>query len=473
MDIQELIRRLYALGYQRMPLSEEDFILLLREEPLGRKLFILGRKGDSFDEWRRFMGEAVLPYRREKAAFSVSVLLPPGEKVAVYLAELPWVGSIWAQTDRGIKPIRSHPEWSVEERLLSQERVGERIEEVEFYAPSWALYLLLAVNTLMLLLATYLGGSQNEEVLIRLGAKYAPLLWMGESWRLVTPLFLHAGIIHFLVNSYALYQLGRVVDRLFGWPRFLFIYFSAGIAGSALSVIFRPDAVSVGASGAIFGLLGALLYFSFRKPKAAGRFFGRSLWSVLILNLIIGFLIPGIDYFGHLGGVVGGALAAVTVGLGKRDHLDRRWIWRLSSLLIFGALLLVSLTPPSIDWYRPLEEGRRALRIGKVNQALISLEESRRLNPKNPMTNEYLIRAYHLKIERSYLEGDLEGTAICYRRLISLHEDWRYHFDLGCIYYQQKKYPDALKEFERVLEKKPDHKEALEFQNLIRRMGYE
>lgn len=472
MEFEELTVRLSALGYYRVSTEERDFSLFLRDEPFHRKALVLGASGDSFTEWRRFLAESVLPYRTDRSGFSVSVLLPEGEKVSPYLIELPWIESIWVKSERGLRSVRSHPRWGVEERFLLTFFSGraEEVEEVELYPQSPVTYLFLLANGVMFLIATLMGGSRNEEVLIRLGAKFTPRIWMGEPWRLLTPVFLHAGFMHFLLNSYALYQLGRAVDRLFGRYRLVLIYLSGGLLGSAASVIFRPDAISVGASGAIFGLLGALIYFNLIKPRTARRFFGRTLWTVLALNLFLGF-IPGIDFFGHLGGFGGGILAAAAVGLGRKDPLPRRRSFVALFLLILPGIIWLSLIPPKTNWYQPLEEGRTALHRDEVETAIARLEESFRLKP-NPLTEEYLIRAYSAGIAKYYKAGELEKAASGYRRLITLEDDWRYHFDLGYIYYLQGKYGEARKEFEIVLERKPKHEETRRLLRQIREMGY-
>ena len=113
-----------------------------------------------------------------------------------------------------------------------------------------ATYLILFICCVFAV-SVWLARTGPYEVLIRMGAKDNPRIWQGEYWRLLTPLFLHAGYAHFFFNSFALYQLGRVVERLFGKARFVFLYFFSGLLGSALSTIFRPDVVSVGRRGAL------------------------------------------------------------------------------------------------------------------------------------------------------------------------------------------------------------------------------
>ena len=168
---------------------------------------------------------------------------------------------------------------------------------------------IIAINVLMWLLMTLAGGSTNVGVLIRFGAMYAPLVIRGQYWRFVTPMFLHVGFAHLAFNSYALYQLGGIAERVYGKYRFAVIYVAAGICGSVFSFLFTR-AVSAGASGAIFGMLGALLYFARKRPGVFRRGFMANLLTILAINIFIGLSTPGIDNFAHMGGFLGGYTAA-------------------------------------------------------------------------------------------------------------------------------------------------------------------
>ena len=199
------------------------------------------------------------------------------------------------------KESSAEQHWMIEERLISSTLYPvpqQQKEEVVIYKGSILPYLLLAVNLLLFILTMMHGNSQDIEVLIRMGAKYNPGIWLGEWWRLFTPLFLHAGFLHFSMNSYALYQLGVVVERLFGRGRFFFIYFCSGIFGSAAGAFFRPEVISGGASGRSWPVRCLSIFWAESLQLPAG--FGRSLWVTIGVTLL-GFIIPGIDYIAHLG----------------------------------------------------------------------------------------------------------------------------------------------------------------------------
>lgn len=147
------------------------------------------------------------------------------------------------------------------------------------------------------------------------GAKVNAKIAAGEVWRLITPVFIHAGIWHIFVNMYSLYALGPAVERLFNSQRMLFVYLLSGVSGVILSLGFSPRP-SVGASGAIFGLLGSLGTFIYRHRNRlgqAGRLQLRQIVLVTVLNLGLG-LMPMIDNWGHLGGLLAGIAFTWTLG---------------------------------------------------------------------------------------------------------------------------------------------------------------
>jgi rhomboid protease GluP len=135
------------------------------------------------------------------------------------------------------------------------------------------------------------------------------LIAEGQVWRLITPMFLHGSILHIGFNMYALFILGPGLERYFGHGRFIVLYFLSGFAGNVLSFMFSP-APSLGSSTAIFGLLGAQGVFVFLNREIFGGFARRALTNVIwiaAVNLLIG-LTPGIDNWGHLGGLIGGTI---------------------------------------------------------------------------------------------------------------------------------------------------------------------
>lgn len=180
---------------------------------------------------------------------------------------------------------------------------------------------LIAINVLYFLLSAYLSGGMmniSNDVLVALGAKYNSGIASGQYYRLVTCMFLHGGIIHIATNMYTLYLIGPLVEKIYGRKKYLGIYFISGISSSLLSYLMSPG-ISIGASGAIFGLFGACLIFASRMKKRIGKGFLSNIIQVIVINLIIGFTLPNIDNFAHIGGLLGGVVTG-TAFFNKSDQ---------------------------------------------------------------------------------------------------------------------------------------------------------
>jgi len=210
-------------------------------------------------------------------------------------------------------------------------------------------YFFIALQLIMFLILELNGGSKDPQTLIEFGAKYNPLMIEGEWWRLVTPIFLHIGILHLLMNTLALFYLGMAVEKMFGRLRFIFIYMISGITGSLASFLFTSN-LSAGASGAIFGCFGALLYFGVLYPKIFFRTIGTNIIAVILLNLVLGFTIPGIDNAGHIGGLVGGFLAAGIVSLPNSHRPLRQLLFLLGSILLVGVFVSRGIGSDPTSW---------------------------------------------------------------------------------------------------------------------------
>ena len=175
--------------------------------------------------------------------------------------------------------------------------------------------IMMALCIVVFALTYILGkGSEDPITLVMFGANYAPLVKSGQVWRLVTSMFLHAGFLHLAINMYALYMLGSQVENYIGKLKFTGIYLVSGIIGSLMSVLFTNN-ISVGASGAIFGLAGALLYFGLHFRLYLSNALKNQILPIVIINLALGFLIPGIDVAAHIGGLIGGYLSTASFGI--------------------------------------------------------------------------------------------------------------------------------------------------------------
>lgn len=191
--------------------------------------------------------------------------------------------------------------------------------------PPWlssAAYVLIAINVAVYLIEALFFAGRPWLVA---GWNFGPAIRAGEYYRLVTSMFLHSDMMHLAMNGLAIYILGTMVESSIGPWRFLVLYFAGGLAGSAASLYFMPNVASVGASGAVFGLFGYLLYTRWRNPLALSPAVSQWLKTLLIVNIVITIL-PGtnIDIWGHFGGLIGGFLAGNIVGTpGWRDYAAR------------------------------------------------------------------------------------------------------------------------------------------------------
>ncbi len=201
-------------------------------------------------------------------------------------------------------------------------------------------YSLIGINVLvaaLLFLYSQLSGISYGELILTYGAKINSNILSGEYWRFITPVFLHANTAHLLLNCYSLFAVGVTVEKIYGRYRFLAIYFIAGIFGNILSFMLSPNP-GVGASGAIFGLLGALLFFGLERPTLFKASFGTNVIVMIAINLFYGFSRTGIDNFAHIGGLIGGFLATGTVS-GKRVM---KWYMNRYAYVALSVLLALS-----------------------------------------------------------------------------------------------------------------------------------
>lgn len=170
---------------------------------------------------------------------------------------------------------------------------------------------LISINVIIYLISAYMSKSVVDitpNVLYDMGAKFNnAIINQGQYWRLITWGFLHGGIVHIAVNMYSLYYAGSQVNRIYGNKRYIAIYLFSSVGASLMSMI-NSNSLSVGASGAIFGLLGAMASFALKERSRIGKGYLVNLVSVIATNLIIGFMLPNIDNFGHIGGLLVGCI---------------------------------------------------------------------------------------------------------------------------------------------------------------------
>jgi rhomboid protease GluP len=294
-----------------------------------------------------------------------------------------------------------------------------------------ATYVILALNVLVFFLMELSGGSRSPDVLLSFGAAYGPYLRRGEYWRLVMPMFLHIGFLHLVLNTTALFILGRILESVYGYGRFALLYVACGVGSSSLSMSLSSS-VSAGASGAIFGIAGAMLTTGYLHraavPRRWRRAFGGGILPLIIINLILGYSIPGIDNWGHLGGLLTGMLLSAVIPPPGLDWVPASPQDEPSQAAVIVPVVVVALAmAAAVDHYRVsgtlvrlLRESARLRAAGQLDQALGRAREASRLAPR----------------------------------------DERPHEELGSLYLQQGQVPEAIREFEEARRWSPDSARA-------------
>jgi rhomboid protease GluP len=207
---------------------------------------------------------------------------------------------------------------------------------------------LIAANALVFGLMVLTGGGffdPTSQQMLRWGAGYGPLTTHGQPWRLFTEMFVHFGIIHIGMNMFVLWQGGQLVERLFGHFTFLVIYLLSGLTGSFLSLHFHPLSLTGGASGAVFGIFGALLGYLYVQrgtvPAQILRSLGNSAGIFVIYNFIFAKISSEVDLSAHVGGLVGGIVLGALLSRKLDEPVS---FWRPLAIAIIGAALFIFLT---------------------------------------------------------------------------------------------------------------------------------
>ncbi|CQR46845.1 Rhomboid protease GluP [Paraliobacillus sp. PM-2] len=360
--------------------------------------------------------------------------------------------NIWEQ-ERMTQQLRAKLVTSYNKQQRDRQRVFQ-------YGKPLFTYVILGLNVLMFLWLELQGGSTDTEVLIEYGAKYNPAILRGEWWRIVSSMFLHIGLLHLMMNMLALHVVGTVVERIYGNTRFFIIYFIAGIVGGVTSFAFSPQ-VAAGASGAIFGLFGALLYFGINHKRIFFQTMGWNVIGVILFNIIFGLVVPQIDNGAHIGGLLGGFLAAAIVYFPKKKKSFQQ---------IAATMVTISLTFLVVDY---------GLSNESVQQKANQFEISRQLQRINEFVQqedyELIIHTATTALEqepnkyqaellfyRSYAYLYLEQTSNALSDLqelvrIAPNKIPEAHYNLALIYLDRKELKKAKTALEKAIELRPNN----------------
>ncbi len=207
-------------------------------------------------------------------------------------------------------------------------------------------YSLIALNLIVYIFSALFSQDiidMDMQTLVDMGALYGPLTVLkGEWWRLFTAMFLHAGMTHLLMNMFSLYLIGRGAEMYFDTKSYLSIYLFSGLLGGLASLYMHPVSVGIGASGAIFGVFGALAGFFLahrEKIQEHSRAFMKDFTIIIGINLVIGFSIPSVDVSAHVGGLLVGFIGGFALSK------NPKWISVYSVTMILCMMAIASYLP--------------------------------------------------------------------------------------------------------------------------------
>ncbi|MFZ3262653.1 MAG: rhomboid family intramembrane serine protease [Terriglobales bacterium] len=312
----------------------------------------------------------------------------------------------------------------------------------------------VAVFLAMMLAGVSMLSNPSGQDLVRWGANFGPLTVSGQWWRLLTCVFIHGGLLHIAFNMWCLWDLGRLAESVYGHWTFAVVYLICGVGSSLASVWWNPTVLSVGASGAIFGIAGALIssfYLGeFSLPRAAVSGTLRSVVVFVGFNLFFGGVVGGIDNAAHVGGLVMGLILGALIAKVAPMH-DR--IGRRISVLLVGAALVAG----GVTWLANsrayLVHGQRGvswLTAGDTDEAIRELQKSVRARPQFVPAHTALAHAYIVK-------HDYDDAAAELMRVIALDpKNESAYTQLGLIYLSQKQSAKAEDLFTRLLKINPN-----------------
>lgn len=337
----------------------------------------------------------------------------------------------------------------------------KEVKTVFSHGKPFLTYILLAINVLIFLLLELNGGSTSTETLIKYGANYNPAIIDGEWWRIISSMFLHIGLLHVFMNMLALYYLGTTVERIYGSVRFLIIYMSAGIGGGLASFAFTST-VSAGASGALFGLLGALLFFGVMNKKLFFQTMGKGIIVLIGLNLIFGFSVPQIDNSAHIGGLITGFIAAIIVFLPKKKKIAYQlgaficYLIIVWGLVVFGIQHTANSAMYQLTKIEDLLEEDNYQEV--VNVATKGLEDPDDLSSS-------------LLFQRSYAYIELDKTTLAIKdleKIVGMDSDMpEAYYNLAMLYFNQGDNQKAVKSVKKAYELKPDDESYIQLYEQI------
>jgi rhomboid protease GluP len=225
----------------------------------------------------------------------------------------------------------------------------------------WVTKTIITINVLVFFAMLASGAGfwhSSSDIQLSWGANFGPATQDGQWWRLASAMFLHFGVMHLLLNMWSLWDAGQFVERMYGRLRFISIYFISGLSGNLLSLVMHGNsAISGGASGAIFGIYGALMVYlwleraSINLREFRWLFWGATAFSVI--TIAMGFIVTGIDNSAHIGGFIAGCLASISL-FNQPAHSQKTLlpvkIFSISTLMLISLALMINIPTPKYRW---------------------------------------------------------------------------------------------------------------------------
>ncbi len=297
-----------------------------------------------------------------------------------------------------------------EPQILPPEGQGQPAAARMELPPPTVTRILIGINVavfLAMVLATRQFFDFDTQTALRWGADFAPATASGEWWRMLTSMFLHGGIIHIAVNMWALRNLGYTAELFFGRRNFLIIYLLSGFAGSSATLIWRPDTVSVGASGAIFGVAGALAAMVYLKKLPVDRAVLKrdigSIGAVIFYNLVIGAAVPIINNAAHVGGLIAGLILgyALPATIFRAEREKSNTAGTLAIALVLALIFLIGyLGHERLAAESEAYRAEKAYDAGDKGAALQHASQAGSLHPRTFYAN-YIVGAIFLENHQS------------------------------------------------------------------------
>jgi len=297
-------------------------------------------------------------------------------------------------------------------------------------------------------------SSPSGQGLVDWGANFGPYTVGGQWWRLLTAVFIHSGLLHIAFNMWCLWDLGRLAESVYGHWTFAIVYLICGLFASLASIWWNPNVLSVGASGAIFGIAGALISsfylgeFSLPRSAIAGTL--RSLLIFAGYNLFFGAVIGHIDNAAHIGGLIMGLILGALIARVAPAHDDiskRIGVLLIGSVMVAGGIFWLQY---SRGYLAHAQLGIDLVKQGQLDQGIAQLKKSVSARPNFLAGYDALARAYVAK-------KDYTNAAVQWQRVISLSpRDEGAYFRLGLIYLEQKDWAKAQETYTQLLKMNPN-----------------